>query len=660
MTILTTARHPRITAVRALRLLTLAVVVVGCGYLTQPGQAKVVSDPATHKVFGIVPAGRTAVAGAHRLPRVRTTACSTDCSPLLYGVAGQSAGPVQHAEHDYLFFWDPSGAIPAAYKAGLEQWLNDLVTAGANNLTPVSVTQQYYDNSGPGGATNYVQFAVQNAGSIVDTSPYPTGGCSVSGYSSCITDGQIEAELTSYISAHGLPTGTDVEYFVLTPQDVASCLDSNPADGCSYTDYCGYHSNYQPSGNGPQVIYADLPWTYGVVGCDFGPPYLNSNQTDSVVDTFSHELSESMTDPVAGTGWVDAAGNEIGDKCVALYGTTQAGPNGASYNVQLGNDLYLVQTEFSNRTSNCESSLPVPVSTALPTVSGAARQGGVLADTGGTWSNSPTSVAYQWEECDSGGANCVTLPGATGQSYQLGSADIGHRLRVSELARNSAGSSAPATSAPSAVVLPLPPANTGAPGLSGRAVEGSTLVEAPGKWSNGPTALLEKWERCDAHGGNCSPISGATGQRYQLRAADVDHTIRVSESASNAGGPGGPAVSAATAVVSPSPARVEALLQALLRANGPASQLLSRGRTSYGFSSPSAGRLTITLQRGAIAVARGTQRFSAASRGKVSVTLTSQGRAIVTGQRGPLTLELIVSFSPRTGSATTVRRSIRV
>jgi hypothetical protein len=46
-------------------------------------------------------------------------------------------------------------------------------------------------------------------------------------------------------------------------------------------------------------------------------------------------------------------------------------------------------------------------------------------------------------------------------------------------------------------------------------------------------------------------IAGATNQAYLLTANDVGHTIRVQESATNAGGTGGPATSTQTGVVQP-------------------------------------------------------------------------------------------------------------
>ena len=76
---------------------------------------------------------------------------------------------------------------------------------------------------------------------------------------------------------------------------------------------------------------------------------------------------------------------------------------------------------------------------APPTVSGATQLGQTLTAAPGTWSNRPVSLAYQRQRCDTGGAACVAIPGATGQSYNVGVADPGATLRVSVTAGNSVG-----------------------------------------------------------------------------------------------------------------------------------------------------------------------------------------------------------------------------
>src|SRR5205807_980451 len=129
--------------------------------------------------------------------------------------------------------------------------------------------------------------------------------------------------------------------------------------------------------------------------------------------------------------------------------------------------------------------------------------------------------------------------------------DLGHTIRVQETASNAGGASAPATSAQTAVVVPPVPVNTSPPTIRGAAQRGRKLTESHGTWTNSPTSFAYQWQRCNAEGNSCAAISGATNQSSVLLAADLAHTIRVQETASNSAGPGSPATSAQTAVVLP-------------------------------------------------------------------------------------------------------------
>lgn len=192
---------------------------------------------------------------------------------------------------------------------------------------------------------------------------------------------------------------------------------------------------------------------------------------------------------------------------------------------------------------------PPPQSQAPPSISGAARQGQTLQETHGAWSNSPTSYAYQWQRCDAAGNNCQPIAGATSQSYKLAATDVGRTIRVAESATNAAGGTGSALSAPTPVVLPSPPSSTAAPKISGSPVVGQKLSETRGNWASNPTAYSYQWQRCDRTGKNCQPIAGATSRTYNVVPRDLGHTIKVSESAANAGGTGTSAASRPTQVV---------------------------------------------------------------------------------------------------------------
>ena len=142
---------------------------------------------------------------------------------------------------------------------------------------------------------------------------------------------------------------------------------------------------------------------------------------------------------------------------------------------------------------------PTPTNTALPAITGTTTQGQQLSTSNGAWSGSPTGYAYQWRRCDSGGASCASIGGATGSTYTLVSGDVGKTLRVVVTATN-AGGSTPATSNQTAVVTPAAPANTALPAIAGTAAQGQVLtagngdlVEQPDRLRLPVAALRQRW-----------------------------------------------------------------------------------------------------------------------------------------------------------------------
>jgi len=84
-----------------------------------------------------------------------------------------------------------------------------------------------------------------------------------------------------------------------------------------------------PAGN---IFYAVMPYP-GCAGC------LGTLETfTALTSTSSHELCESITDPIPGQGWYDDANGEIGDICA--WKTKQLG-------------AYTVQLEWSNAQNAC-------------------------------------------------------------------------------------------------------------------------------------------------------------------------------------------------------------------------------------------------------------------------------------------------------------------
>jgi hypothetical protein len=200
------------------------------------------------------------------------------------------------------------------------------------------------------------------------------------------------------------------------------------------------------------------------------------------------------------------------------------------------------------------ASQAAPVNTALPTISGTPTVGQALTAANGTWSNAPTSYAYQWLRCKSNGKSCANVANGTQTTYALVGADAGHAMRVRVTATNADGS-ASADSAQTATVAKAAssaaPKNTALPVISGTPRVGQTLTTSDGSWSGSPTSFSYQWQRCDADNLiGCTNVAGATAKTYVLHLVDLGFRLRIAVTAHNAKG-SATATSAPTTIIAP-------------------------------------------------------------------------------------------------------------
>ena len=202
-----------------------------------------------------------------------------------------------------------------------------------------------------------------------------------------------------------------------------------------------------------------------------------------------------------------------------------------------------------------------PDNTAEPSIVGNATESRTLTANQGTWSGTtPMSFAYRWLRCPtdggaSDGSNCAPVGGSAGAgtSYRLRDADVGIRIRVRVTATNADGSDS-AVSNPTAIVQgSARPGSVEPPTISGSPTLGATQTADPGTWSGTqPITFTYQWRSCNASGGGCSSINGATAKTYVARQSDVGRTLRVRVTARNSVG-NETETSAPTAVITEEP-----------------------------------------------------------------------------------------------------------
>jgi hypothetical protein len=265
-------------------------------------------------------------------------------------------------------FWNPSGyTMSDSYKSVITGYLDNVAKMSGQKQNVFSVLDEY------SGTNGQIQYNVQVGPVVNDTNPLPANGCTLesldttgiyadgSGYSACIDDNQVENEVEAVRTAQSLPADLTHIYVLYLPKGVESCFFAGPTafdNVCTINHfptaaYCAYHSFDNESAVYANLVYPIYQSPVGFTcGSDARFPAIESPNgnpdADTEVSPTSHEISEAITDPDTQTGWYDAAGNEIGDDCAYVYGSTN-GPKGAYFNQVINGGHYLTQLEFSNK-----------------------------------------------------------------------------------------------------------------------------------------------------------------------------------------------------------------------------------------------------------------------------------------------------------------------
>ena len=178
--------------------------------------------------------------------------------------------------------------------------------------------------------------------------------------------------------------------------------------------------------------------------------------------------------------------------------------------------------------------------TGSVTISGTAQEtlvltaSNTLADTDGLG-----VISYQWQR------DGVNVVGATGNTYTLGNADVGHTIDVVAKYTDGHGTAESVTSAATSSVSNVNDPPTGSVTIGGTASKGQVLTASNTlSDADGLGAISYQWQRDGVD------VAGATGGTYTLGNADVGHSIDVVAKYTDGHGTAESVTSAATSSVS--------------------------------------------------------------------------------------------------------------
>ncbi len=275
----------------------------------------------------------------HEQLQAASAAGATDTGPLLY----HAGGAIMPSVTSYIIYWTPAklqNGTAAGWSSAYQNLLTQFLTDYPGHSLATNNTQYYQTISS---VTSYIGNTGSVGGIVVDTSAYPASACTDTiTPGNCLSDAQIQAEISKVMALNGWTPGINKMFFVFTAKGEGSCLS---AGVCSYNYFCAYHSFYGTAAS--PVIYANMPYAASPY-CAAGSSPNGNVEADSAASLTSHELTEAITDPLL-NAWFTAQGNEIGDLCSWNYGTNTWGATATkNANQSWNGHLYELQMEYDN------------------------------------------------------------------------------------------------------------------------------------------------------------------------------------------------------------------------------------------------------------------------------------------------------------------------
>jgi hypothetical protein len=305
-----------------------SVAVVACGG-TEASVVEQSSSPASVRDLAASPTLRRVTPHVLRPPAHATLQASVPASPAtisyhLNETNGGSCSPqsgvpcpgwIERGVNLYFIWYGNWSGSPA--QTLLPEWAQNV---GAEPY--YDITTSYWDVW-----NDYVPDWVGYGGSSYDAYSQGTN----------LADDAVWRIVANAIETRGLPMDPWGLYFVLTSSDITH--QSVCSTACGWHDWMTYSDQF--------LKYAIIP---DMNTCPSVCPMYNTPNdpsADAMVNVMSHELAETVTDPL-GTAWYGGSGmtSEVADLCAWDFGDWFTLSNGTAANIWLGDRYYLVQQLF--------------------------------------------------------------------------------------------------------------------------------------------------------------------------------------------------------------------------------------------------------------------------------------------------------------------------
>jgi hypothetical protein len=297
------------------------------------------------------------------------------------------------------------------------------------------------------------------------------------------------------------PTAQTTANFTFSTSDsVASdacSLDGAPLAPCSTETTQSYSS--LPLGRHTFTVQAtdaadvtsqdSYSWTVGLAPMPTSPPTISGSTSVGSTLTATSNIGTWTGSPAPTFAYQWQRCDASGTNCTAIAGATGLVYTTTAADVGSAIEFVVTGTSSSGSASSTSAATAAitavrpsgarPKNTSAPRISGPPRQGATLTAGEGTWTGSPTpAFTFQWQRCNSHGAKCATITGATNSKYAPTAGDVGHRIGVSVTGTNSAGSATAVSNAVGPVSASVVVRQTSLAGIAKRRAELVFSVDA--------------------------------------------------------------------------------------------------------------------------------------------------------------------------------------